>query len=161
MRSGTLKVSAEPIELARNMAEPRSMTRSRPQRSASAPAMIAPSAQPSRATATTNPVSRASFVYVDSIEETAPLMTEESKPNRNPPTAAATDSAAALRPYGLFIENVPAGSESVEVTRKTIAPPGATGAALAECALRVVGRIRLRRGQRYGTRWNRPSNSDW
>lgn len=62
--------------------------------------MIAPTAQPSSATATTKPVSTLPSSKFWSIESTAPLITEESKPNRNPPTAAATESPIARRPYG-------------------------------------------------------------
>lgn len=57
MRSGTLNVSAAPIDETKKSTAPSSITFRRPQRSDSAPATTAPTAQPSRATATTKPVS--------------------------------------------------------------------------------------------------------
>jgi len=58
---------------------------------ASIPAYQAPTAEPIRAMATTNPVMpepRPKWVL---MESTAPLMTEVSKPKRKPPTAAAIE----------------------------------------------------------------------
>ncbi|CAB4931640.1 unannotated protein [freshwater metagenome] len=90
MRSGTLNASPEPTEEMTNRAEPSSITFLRPQRSARLPANQAPIAQPIRAIATTKPVVNEPREKWSSIESTAPLMTELSKPNRKPPTAAAT-----------------------------------------------------------------------
>ncbi len=115
MRSPTLKVRPEPIDETKNMIAPRNITRRRPQRSDRLPAMIAPTAQPSSATATTKPVMTGFSSKFPSIESTAPLMTDESKPKRNPPTAAATESPTALRPYGLRNENEPVGMAPASV----------------------------------------------
>ncbi len=98
IRSGTLKVRAAPIDDTKNSTAPSSMTFNRPQRSERAPAMMAPTAQPSRATATTKPVSTCPSSKLPSTASTAPLMTEESKPKRKPPTAAATERPMARRP---------------------------------------------------------------
>jgi hypothetical protein len=95
-RSHTENASPAPIELAKNRTAPMSMTRVRPHRSAQRPAYQAPAAQPSSAIATTKPVTKDESSNSPSTASTAPLMTELSKPNRNPPTAAATDSMMTL-----------------------------------------------------------------
>ncbi len=97
-RSQAEKARPAPIELTKNMMAPRNMTRRRPQRSDRLPAMIAPTAQPSSAIATTKPVMTSFSAKSCEIESTAPLITDESKPNRNPPTAAATERPIARRP---------------------------------------------------------------
>ena len=97
-RSHTPTASAAPIELAKNITAPSSITRSRPQRSEREPANIAPTAQPSRAMATTRPVTKSLSAKSPWMDSTAPLMTDESKPNRKPPTAAAIANAAARLP---------------------------------------------------------------
>ena len=72
----------------------------------------APTAQPSRAMATMNPVMHAAEREVARIASTAPLMTDESKPKRKPPTAAATARPIALRPNGPRSVNVPVEIDS-------------------------------------------------
>ena len=52
---------------------------------------------------------------------TAPLMTDESKPKRKPPTAAATERPIARRPYGLLSVKASAGIESDELMVATLA----------------------------------------
>jgi hypothetical protein len=84
------------------------MTRVRPHRSESRPPSHAPAADPSSATATTRPVTTPDSSNCPCTASTAPLMTELSKPNRNPPTAAATASATAL-PLCLDAPGVPPG----------------------------------------------------
>lgn len=108
-RSTTPKQNAAPSELAKNMIAPMNITRSRPQRSDRLPASTAPAAQPSREMATTKPVTASFSANWPWIESTAPLITEESKPNRKPPTAAATDRAMARLPYGLRSEKADSG----------------------------------------------------
>ncbi|UUT36756.1 hypothetical protein [Microbacterium elymi] len=54
------------------------------------------------------------------MESTAPLMTDESKPKRNPPTAPATDSPIARRPNGPRSVKVPVGSDSELVMPVTL-----------------------------------------
>ena len=61
----------------------------RPKRLASRPANRAPTAQPSSTDATENPVPAVPAPKAFSRASTVPLMTELSKPNRKPPTAAA------------------------------------------------------------------------
>ena len=73
------------------------MTRMRPIRSASRPANQAPTAQPSRAIDTTNPVSNGVVWYWSAIPGTAALITDESKPNRKPPRAATDDTRMTRR----------------------------------------------------------------
>ena len=72
------------------------MTGMRPQRSARRPARNAPTAHPSSATATANPVRKASRAKSDLMASSAPLMTDESNPNRKPPRAPAIASAMTL-----------------------------------------------------------------
>jgi hypothetical protein len=55
------------------------------------------------------------------MDSTAPLMTEESNPNRKPPTAAAMARPIALRAYGLRAENASAGIAPELLTLVTIA----------------------------------------
>ena len=124
VRSIALKASPEPIALTKKSTEPSIITRRRPQRSLRTPASTAPSAQPRSATATTNPVISAVRSNWLSIESTAPLITDESNPNRNPPTAAAIDRATARRPKGLRMEKAWVGIDAEELTRVTIAPRG-------------------------------------
>jgi hypothetical protein len=80
------------------MMAPMNITRSRPHRSDRFPARTAPAAQPSSEMATTNPVITSFRPKSRWIESTAPLITEESKPNRKPPTAAAIDKPTARLP---------------------------------------------------------------
>ena len=75
---------------ARNSTAPISMTFLRPIWWGSCPANQAPTAQPSRATATENPISTSLSAKSPWIAATAPFTTELSKPKRNPPTAATT-----------------------------------------------------------------------
>src|SRR3954454_20048869 len=95
-RSQTEKARPAPRELAKNSTAPISITRVRPIRSAQRPAYQAPTAQPSSATATTSPVTVDDSSNWPCTASTAPLITELSKPNKNPPTAAATDSITTL-----------------------------------------------------------------
>ena len=99
-RSQTPNAMPDRIEETKNRTAPRNITRVRPQRSASLPPSHAPNAQPSRAMATTSPVTAGSISNSPSIASTAPLMTELSKPKRKPPTAAATARPMALFLYG-------------------------------------------------------------
>src|SRR5918998_6273495 len=92
-RSQALHAIADRTEEMKNRIAPSTMTRVRPQRSARRPPAQAPSAQPSRAMATTSPVTVELRSNWPSMALTAPLMTEESNPNRKPPTAAANASA--------------------------------------------------------------------
>ena len=65
------------------------MTFTRPYRLERAPANQAPMAAPTSADETANPVRPAPREKSSDRASTAPLITEVSKPNRNPPTAAA------------------------------------------------------------------------
>ena len=126
VRSHTPNARPEPNALVRNMTAPISMTFRRPNRSLRVPARIAPKAHPSRAIATTKPVITSFRAKSDSMESTAPLITDESKPNRKPPTAAAIDRAMARRPYELLKENPAVGVEPDDITAVTLdlcAPP--------------------------------------
>src|SRR5690606_33303564 len=58
----------------------------------------APRAQPSSADETTNPTTKGVRSNWPSTASTAPLITEESKPNRKPPTAAADARSRATAP---------------------------------------------------------------
>ncbi len=74
------------------------MTRMRPSRSASVPAIQAPSAAPSRVSETVSPVPEAPMSYLSRIAPTAPpLMTAVSYPNRKPPSAARRRRALHVR----------------------------------------------------------------
>jgi len=95
-RSGTENARPEPTELTMNMTEPSSMTRRRPQLSASRPAYQAPTAQPRSAIETTKPLRKSPRRKWEPRASTAPLMTEESKPKRKPPTAAAIETPSAF-----------------------------------------------------------------
>ena len=83
----------EPMALTVNRIAAITMHRTRPIRSASGPAKKAPTADPSRASETERPIP--TLVVLNSFfsASTAPLITAVSKPNRNPPSAA----AAAMR----------------------------------------------------------------
>jgi len=96
-RSQALHAIADRIDETKKRTAPSTITCVRPHRSASLPPDHAPSAQPSRAIATTRPVTVELRSNCPSIASTAPLMTDESKPKRNPPTAAAIASAVAFR----------------------------------------------------------------
>jgi hypothetical protein len=78
VRSTALKASADPMALETNRAAAISITRTRPQRSASGPANQAPTAHPSSADETTNPSTTEFRSKVDSSASTVPLMTEVS-----------------------------------------------------------------------------------
>lgn len=112
-RSQTLKQNAAPSELAKNMIAPMNITRSRPQRSERLPASTAPAAQPSSEIATTKPVTTSLSAKSPWMESTAPLITEESKPNKKPPTAAAIDRPTARLPYGLRSEKADSGRSAL------------------------------------------------
>src|SRR6185437_16169735 len=73
------------------------IVRTRPKRSARRPAYQAPSADPSNAMETANPVSAALSPKAVRRESTAPLMTAVSNPNRKPPSAAAAAISATRR----------------------------------------------------------------
>src|SRR5690348_838429 len=101
------------------------MVRTRPKRSASRPAYHAPSAEPSRAMDTANPVSAALSPKAWRRESTAPLITAVSNPNRKPPRAAAAAISAtrslACRSVsvrigeGVFIWACPRGARGMEL----------------------------------------------
>ena len=65
----------------------------RPMRSARRPAYQAPTAHPSSATDTTKPVCVGLREYCAWMPGTAPLITDESNPNRKPPSAATRETA--------------------------------------------------------------------
>ena len=91
IRSHTPKASPEPIAETKNRIAAITITGIRPYLFASEPANQAPTAQPSSAEETAKPVSPAPRENSSESAETAPLITEVSKPNRNPPTAAAIE----------------------------------------------------------------------
>ena len=72
----------------KNNEAPSNMVARRPNRSATLPAKYAPAAEPSSAEATAKPVTNSLRANWPCTASTAPLTTEESKPKRNPPTAA-------------------------------------------------------------------------
>ncbi len=80
-----------------NSVAPAIMTGMRPNRSAKRPARKAPSAHPRRAMATVNPVRAAESENSSRIASSAPLITDESKPNRKPPIAPAMASTMTRR----------------------------------------------------------------
>ena len=92
-RSQVAKAKPEPIEEIRNSTAAQNMMRVRPQRSARRPAKKAPKAQPMSADATAKPLAPAERPNWSLIASTAPLITDESKPKRKPPTAAAMANA--------------------------------------------------------------------
>src|SRR3569623_3184010 len=96
MRSHTVKHRPVPSALTANSAAAISITRTRPQRSASGPANQAPKAEPSKAQETAKPVSPLLTATSLRIAATAPLMPDESKPNKNPPSAETTEIRLAL-----------------------------------------------------------------
>ena len=122
-RSQTLKAKAEPSELTKHMIAPMNMTRSRPQRSERLPASTAPAAQPSSEMATTKPVITSFSPKSRWIESTTPLITEESKPNRKPPTAAAIDRPTARLPYGRRNEKADSGRSALLLMEVTVSAP--------------------------------------
>jgi hypothetical protein len=81
-----------PTALIRNTAAAAHIAVSRPQRSATRPAKNAPAAAPSSADATVKPSAPALAENWLWIAVTAPLMTALSYPNKNPPSAAVSDS---------------------------------------------------------------------
>jgi hypothetical protein len=93
MKSPMPKGAPEPMVPTMNRIAAMTMHRTRPIRSASGPAKKAPIADPSRASETERPIP--TLVVLNSFfsASTAPLITAVSKPNRNPPSAA----AAAMR----------------------------------------------------------------
>ena len=97
MRSQIENGSAVPTADTRKMDAATSITRMRPNRSASGPANQAPTAEPSSAIDTTKPISPSPVLNSSRMALTAPLMTEESKPNRKPPSAA-TPATRMTRP---------------------------------------------------------------
>ena len=92
------KANPVPTELTRNRIADIFMVGMRPYRSATLPAYQAPTAQPSRATATTMPVRWLLMANLYWIASTAPLITALSKPKRKPPMAAAMARPRTFRP---------------------------------------------------------------
>src|SRR5699024_11064559 len=80
------------------------ITGTRPKRLARLPVNQAPTAQPIRAEETAKPVRPAPRANSSDRALTAPLITDVSKPNRNPPTAAATEIPRTL---GFSAEDAP------------------------------------------------------
>ncbi|CAB5013508.1 unannotated protein [freshwater metagenome] len=80
-----------------NMAAATSITLRRPKRSAKYPANQAPTAEPIKAIETTTPRANELRPKVALIADEAPLITAESKPNKNPPRAA-VEARATTRP---------------------------------------------------------------
>ena len=66
-------------------------------RSARRPAYQAPTAQPSSAMDTTKPVWKGEVWYWSAMPGTAALITDESKPKRNPPRAATLETMMTRR----------------------------------------------------------------
>ena len=90
MKSTTPKARPDPRALAMNMTAAMSMTDTRPMRLETGPANQAPTVQPMSAEDTEKPLSASLRTNSPDRASTAPLMTAVSKPNRNPPRAAAT-----------------------------------------------------------------------
>src|SRR5699024_5023821 len=91
IRPHTPKARPEPTAEMKNRIAAITITGIRPNRFERAPANQAPMAQPSSAEETAKPVSPAPRENSSESALTAPLITEVSKPNRNPPTAAAIE----------------------------------------------------------------------
>src|SRR5699024_6381691 len=91
IKSVTPKASPEPTAETRNNTEEMTIVGTRPSLLAIGPANHAPTAQPSSAEETAKPCSQPPRLKSADSASTAPLMTEVSNPNRNPPMAAATD----------------------------------------------------------------------
>src|SRR5699024_3049352 len=91
IKSVTPKASPEPTAETRNNTEEMTIVGTRPSLLATGPANHAPTAQPNSAEETAKPCSQPPRLKSADSASTAPLMTEVSNPNRNPPMAAATD----------------------------------------------------------------------
>ena len=117
MRSATPNARPAPSELTTNRVAPMIITGMRPHRSARLPARYAPTAHPSRATATANPVRAALSSKSVLMASSAPLMTEESKPNRKPPSAPAIASAMTFE-----LEAIGAGDGVVDMAHSVAEP---------------------------------------
>ncbi|SHU63806.1 Uncharacterised protein [Mycobacteroides abscessus subsp. abscessus] len=87
-----------PTALNRNKAAAIFMTATRPMRSATRPAVMAPTAAPSSAEATAKPSSASRMANASWIACTAPLITALSYPKRSPPRAATDAIRRALWP---------------------------------------------------------------
>ena len=109
MKSMTPKARPDPRALTMNMTAAMSMTGTRPMRLATGPANQAPTVQPMRAEDTEKPLSASLRTNSPDRASTAPLMTAVSKPNRNPPRAAATQMPM-IRP----LMRLTAGASSAE-----------------------------------------------
>src|SRR5699024_4801258 len=91
IRSVTPKASPEPTAETRNNTDEMTIVGTRPNLLDTGPANHAPTAQPSSAEETAKPWSHPPRLKSADSALTAPLMTEVSNPNRNPPMAAATE----------------------------------------------------------------------
>src|SRR6478672_10559240 len=85
----TLPASPDPSALTARRSAASCIVRTRPARSATGPAYHAPSAEPSNAQDTANPVQTALRPKPERTASTAPLITAVSNPNKKPPIAAA------------------------------------------------------------------------